>query len=109
MLSKGQGNTNGTYTQLIKALGMDHRAEEAHQFWMKKFGKDLHSVPWQLCSAMISIYYRNNMLDHLVMVSFPYNLFSVICLPCSNLDIEMARNGMLQKAGPFYFSCSLLH
>ncbi|OWM64050.1 pentatricopeptide repeat-containing protein At4g18975, chloroplastic [Punica granatum] len=66
MLSKGQGNTNGTYTQLIRALDMDHRAEEAHRFWVKKIGNDLHSVPWQLCSAMISIYYRNNMLDDLV-------------------------------------------
>nr|DAD32039.1 TPA_asm: hypothetical protein HUJ06_010890 [Nelumbo nucifera] len=66
MLSKGQGNTLGTYRQLIRALDMDHRAEEAHNFWMKKIGTDLHSVPWQLCSLMISIYYRNNMLDRLV-------------------------------------------
>lgn len=68
MLSKGQGNTNGTYAQLIRALDMDHRAEEAHQFWTKKIGKDLHSVPWQLCGTMISIYYRNNMFNDLVMV-----------------------------------------
>ncbi|KAK4799291.1 hypothetical protein SAY86_024656 [Trapa natans] len=68
MLSKGQGNTNGTYAQLIRALDMDHRAEEAHKFWVKKIGKDLHSVPWQLCSAMIAIYYRNNMLSDLVML-----------------------------------------
>lgn len=66
MLSKGQGNTMGTYKQLIRALDMDHRTEEAHSFWMKKIGNDLHSVPWQTCHLMISVYYRNNMLDHLV-------------------------------------------
>ncbi|PON92972.1 Pentatricopeptide repeat-containing protein, partial [Trema orientale] len=66
MLSKGQGTTMGTYRQLIKALDMDNRADEAHAFWEKKIGIDLHSVPWQLCKSMISIYYRNNMLENLV-------------------------------------------
>ncbi|KAJ9177851.1 hypothetical protein P3X46_013015 [Hevea brasiliensis] len=66
MLSKGQGNTMGTYGQLIQALDKDHRAEEAHVFWLKKIGTDLHSVPWQLCKCMISIYYRNNMLENLI-------------------------------------------
>ncbi|XP_059308121.1 pentatricopeptide repeat-containing protein At4g21190 [Lycium ferocissimum] len=65
MLSKGQGNTMGTYEQLIKALDMDHRAKEAHEFWNKKIGCDLHSVPWRLCSLMISVYYRNHMLEDL--------------------------------------------
>lgn len=66
MLSKGQGNTMGTYEQLIKALDMDHRAKEAHEFWNKKIGFDLHSVPWRLCSLMISVYYRNHMLEDLI-------------------------------------------
>ncbi|XP_059637454.1 pentatricopeptide repeat-containing protein At4g18975, chloroplastic [Cornus florida] len=66
MLSKGQGTTMGTYEQLIRALDMDHRAEEAHVFWVKKIGSDLHSVPWKLCDLMISVYYRNNMLENLV-------------------------------------------
>ncbi|XVF58835.1 hypothetical protein PTKIN_Ptkin07bG0097900 [Pterospermum kingtungense] len=66
MLSKGQGKTMGTYEQLIRALDMDNRAEEAHQFWVKKVSTDLHSVPWQLCTLMISVYYRNNMLENLV-------------------------------------------
>lgn len=66
MLSKGQGNTMGTYEQLIKSLDMDHRAKEAHEFWNKKIGSDLHSVPWRLCSLMISVYYRNHMLEDLV-------------------------------------------
>ncbi|XP_043702505.1 pentatricopeptide repeat-containing protein At4g18975, chloroplastic [Telopea speciosissima] len=66
ILSKGQGTTMGTYGQLICALDMDHRAEEAHKFWVKKIGNDLHSVPWQLCKLMISLYYRNNMLERLV-------------------------------------------
>ncbi|GFY93927.1 hypothetical protein Acr_09g0003730 [Actinidia rufa] len=66
MLSKGQGNTMGTYGQLIRALDMDHRAEEAHELWVKKFSSDLRSVPWPLCHLMISVYYRNNMLERLI-------------------------------------------
>ncbi|ESW29328.1 hypothetical protein PHAVU_002G061400 [Phaseolus vulgaris] len=66
MLSKGQGTTMGTYGQLIRALDMDHRVEEAQKFWEMKIGSDLHSVPWQLCHLMISVYYRNNMLEDLV-------------------------------------------
>jgi hypothetical protein len=70
MLSKGQGTTMGTYGQLIRALEMDHRAEEAHKFWEQKIGIDLHSVPWQMCRRMIAIYYRNNMQKNLVKVNF---------------------------------------
>ncbi|KAL0884457.1 hypothetical protein Bca101_008438 [Brassica carinata] len=66
ILSKGQGNTMGTYGQLIRALDMDRRAEEAQAIWRKKIGHDLHSVPWQLCLQMIRIYFRNNMLQELV-------------------------------------------
>ncbi|XP_038887984.1 pentatricopeptide repeat-containing protein At4g18975, chloroplastic isoform X1 [Benincasa hispida] len=66
MLSKGQGTTMNVYGQLIRALDMDHRAEEAHKFWVMKIGSDLHSVPWQLCRSMIAIYYRNKMLEDLV-------------------------------------------
>ncbi|VFQ77202.1 unnamed protein product [Cuscuta campestris] len=66
MLSKGQGNTRGTYGQLIRALDMDHRANEAREIWRKKIGSDLHSVPWSLCSLMISVYHRNDMLEDLV-------------------------------------------
>ncbi|KAI9380505.1 hypothetical protein POPTR_016G102800v4 [Populus trichocarpa] len=56
----------GTYAQFIRALDMDHRAKEAHEFWLTKIGRDLHSVPWKLCNRMISIYYRNNMLENLI-------------------------------------------
>ncbi|XP_061336937.1 pentatricopeptide repeat-containing protein At4g18975, chloroplastic isoform X1 [Gastrolobium bilobum] len=66
MLSKGQGTTMGTYGQLIRALDMDHRVGEAQKFWEMKIGTDLHSVPWQLCHLMISVYYRNNMLEDLI-------------------------------------------
>ncbi|KAH6769981.1 PPR containing-like protein [Perilla frutescens var. hirtella] len=66
MLSKGQGTTNGTYGQLIHALDMDHRVEEAQEIWKKKLAFDLHSVPWKLCNLMISVYYRNKMLEELV-------------------------------------------
>ncbi|KAL8224612.1 hypothetical protein R6Q59_000448 [Mikania micrantha] len=66
MLSKGQGTTMGTYGQLVRALDMDHRAEEAHEVWVKKLAFDMHSVPWQLCHQMISVYYRNNMMERAV-------------------------------------------
>ncbi|KAK6161376.1 hypothetical protein DH2020_004757 [Rehmannia glutinosa] len=66
MLSKGQGTTRGTYGQLIEALDMDHRVEEANEIWKRKLAFDLHSVPWKLCKLMISVYYRNNMLEDLV-------------------------------------------
>lgn len=66
MLSKGQGTTMGTYEQLIRALEKDGRPEEAHNIWVKKVSHDLHSVPWRVCDLMISIYYRNNMLERLV-------------------------------------------
>ncbi|MFS7921477.1 putative tetratricopeptide-like helical domain superfamily [Helianthus anomalus] len=66
MLSKGQGTTMGTYGQLVRALDNDHRAEEAHDVWVKKLGVDLHSVPWQLCHQMIGVYYRNNMMERAV-------------------------------------------
>lgn len=72
----------GTYGQLIRALDMDHRAEEAHEFWVKKIGTDLHSVPWHLCHRMISVYYRNNMLENLVKVPFPCTLFRSILASC---------------------------
>ena len=100
MLSKGQGNTIGTYQQLIHALDMDHRAEEAHNFWMKKIGNDFHSVPWQTCHVMISVYYRNNMLDHLVKVC-------LTLLPHPHLPDWM--NGLsvhLQLCFPLACSCS---
>lgn len=66
ILSKGQGNTMGTYELLILALDRDKRPEEAHNIWKRKSNYDLRSVSWKLCDLMISIYYRNNMLDRLV-------------------------------------------
>ncbi|KAL6640525.1 hypothetical protein ACP70R_008875 [Stipagrostis hirtigluma subsp. patula] len=66
MLSKGQGNTMGTYEQLVCALEKDNRAEEAHRIWHKKIAHDLQPVPWRFCHLMLGIYYRNNRLDRLV-------------------------------------------
>ncbi|EPS70788.1 hypothetical protein M569_03973, partial [Genlisea aurea] len=66
MLSKGQGTTRGTYGQLIHALDMDHRFDEADDIWKKKLGFDFHSVPWKLCDMMISVYYRNNRMEDVV-------------------------------------------
>ena len=58
---QGAGNHIGNLCALIRALDMDHRAKEAHEFWLKKIGRDLHSVPWKLCNSMISIYYRKKL------------------------------------------------
>ncbi|KAJ3684275.1 hypothetical protein LUZ61_013439 [Rhynchospora tenuis] len=66
ILSKGQGNTMGTYELLVKALEKDNRAEEAHKIWESKISHNLCSVSWPFCDLMLSIYYRNNMLDRLV-------------------------------------------
>ncbi|KAI3805552.1 hypothetical protein L1987_28037 [Smallanthus sonchifolius] len=44
----------------------NHRAEAAHEVWVKKLGADLHSVPWQLCHPMIAVYYRNNIMERVV-------------------------------------------
>ncbi|KAL4353468.1 hypothetical protein GQ457_06G020160 [Hibiscus cannabinus] len=67
---KGRGNTMRTYTLLLRALDMDDRAEEAHQFWVKKVGaeSDLHSVPWQVHRLMIVVYYRNNVPENLIKI-----------------------------------------
>ncbi|KAG4985756.1 hypothetical protein JHK86_033447 [Glycine max] len=91
MLSKGQGMTMGTYGQLIRALNIDHRVKEAQKFWEIKIGSDLHLVPWQLCHLMISVYYRNNMLQDLVKLCFP--LF-VTAEPLSRIKLgETTRKG----------------
>ncbi|KAI3704261.1 hypothetical protein L1987_74477 [Smallanthus sonchifolius] len=66
MLSKGQGVTVGTYGQLIRALDMDHRVEEAHGLWVKKLSRDAQSVPWKVCDIMILVYYRNEMWEEVV-------------------------------------------
>lgn len=92
MLSKGQGNTMGIYRQLINALDKDHRAEEAHNFWMKKIGSDFHSVPWQLCTLMISIYYRNNMPERLVKLFKGLEAF----------DRKLPQKAVVQKVADAY-------
>lgn len=76
MLSKGQATTMGTYEQLLRALERDHRAEEAHAFWEKRIGSDLHSVPWQLCTFMIYMYARNNMPERLIKLFNDLEMFN---------------------------------
>lgn len=92
MLSKGQGNTMGTYCQLIQALDMDHRAKEAHEVWKKKIGSDYHAVPWKLCKIMIAVYYRNNMLHDLV------NLFKGL----ESFDRKPPEKSIVQKVANAY-------
>ncbi|KAL4578459.1 hypothetical protein LXL04_014582 [Taraxacum kok-saghyz] len=66
MLSKGHGTTVGTYGQLIRALDMDNRVEEAKRLWSKKLGRNVDSVPWKVCGIMVSVYYRNEMWKDVV-------------------------------------------
>lgn len=66
MLSKGHGTTVGTYGQLIRALDMDERVEEAKKLWVKKLGRNVGSVPWKVCEIMVSVYYRNEMWKDVV-------------------------------------------
>ncbi|CAA6661908.1 unnamed protein product [Spirodela intermedia] len=92
MLSKGQGRTMGTYEQLIRALEKDHRAEEAHRIWLKKIGSDIHSVPWRVCDLMVSIYYRNNMLERLI------KLFKAL----ESFDRKSPSKSIVQKVADAY-------
>ncbi|CAI9113810.1 OLC1v1014491C3 [Oldenlandia corymbosa var. corymbosa] len=92
MLSKGQGTTMGTYKQLIFALDMDHRAKEAHEFWLRKIAYEFHSVPWELCKLMISVYYRNNMLEELI------NLFKEL----EAFDRKLPDKSVVQKVADAY-------
>ncbi|KAM0056311.1 putative tetratricopeptide-like helical domain superfamily [Helianthus debilis subsp. tardiflorus] len=66
MLSKGQGVTVGTYGQLIRALDMDNRVEEADRLWVKKLSREVQSIPWKVCDIIILVYYRNGMWKELV-------------------------------------------
>lgn len=92
MLSKGQGMTNGTYGQLIHALDMDNRVEEAQEIWKKKLAFDLHSVPWKLCNLVISMYYRNKMLEEVV------TLFKGL----ESFDRKPQEKSIVQKVGNAY-------
>ncbi|GJU10237.1 pentatricopeptide repeat-containing protein [Tanacetum coccineum] len=65
MLSKGQGITVGTYGQLIRALAMDNRVEEAKKLWVRKLSRDVDTVPWKVCEIIISVYHRNEMWEEL--------------------------------------------
>ncbi|KAK8277924.1 hypothetical protein V6Z11_D09G005800 [Gossypium hirsutum] len=78
MLSKGQGNTMGTYGQLLRALDMDNRADEAHQFWVKKVSADLHSVPWQLCGLMISVCFCSLAINYMHIKKLVLNIVQVV-------------------------------
>lgn len=96
----------GTYCQLIRALDMDQRADEAHKFWEKKIGIDLHSVPWQLCRQMIAIYYRNNMLENLVKVCFA--MHQVICFSERSISVSALAKPIVACFAWFRVSVLLL-
>ncbi|XP_020582837.1 pentatricopeptide repeat-containing protein At4g21190 [Phalaenopsis equestris] len=61
MLSKGQGQTMGTYYTLLNALTEDGRLEEAEELWMKLFSKYLESLPRIFFIKMISLYYSKGL------------------------------------------------
>ncbi|KAK8944440.1 Pentatricopeptide repeat-containing protein [Platanthera zijinensis] len=61
MLSKGQGQTMGTYYTLLNALAEDGRLEEAEEFWTKIFSKYLESLPRIFFIKIISLYYSKGL------------------------------------------------
>ncbi|KAI0500844.1 hypothetical protein KFK09_019061 [Dendrobium nobile] len=61
MLSKGQGQTLGTYFTLLNALAEDGRLEEAEELWTKIFSQYLESLPRIFFMKMISLYYSKGL------------------------------------------------
>lgn len=61
MLSKGQGQTMGTYYTLLNALAEDGRLEEAEELWMKIFSRYLDGLPRVFFMKMISLYYNRGL------------------------------------------------
>ncbi|PKU60750.1 pentatricopeptide repeat-containing protein At4g21190 isoform X1 [Dendrobium catenatum] len=61
MLSKGQGQTLGTYYTLLNALAEDGRLEEAEELWTKIFSQYLESLPRVFFMKMISLYYSKGL------------------------------------------------
>ncbi|KAF2312221.1 hypothetical protein GH714_028813 [Hevea brasiliensis] len=61
MLSKGQGQTMGTYFTLLNALAEDGRLDEAEELWTKLFSDNLESMPRIFFNKMIAIYYKRDM------------------------------------------------
>ncbi|KAG0498822.1 hypothetical protein HPP92_003513 [Vanilla planifolia] len=61
MLSKGQGQTMGTYYTLLNALAEDGRLEEAEEFWTKIFSRYLEGLPRIFYTKMISLYYKKGL------------------------------------------------
>ncbi|THU66887.1 hypothetical protein C4D60_Mb05t18920 [Musa balbisiana] len=108
MLSKGQGTTMGTYEQLIRALEKDNRAEEAHRIWVKKISHDLHSVPWRFCDLMLSIYYRNNMLERLVKLPFVLPPTMQLFQELEAYDRKPPSKSVVRKVGDAYEVLGLL-
>ncbi|KAL5972847.1 hypothetical protein ACLOJK_039653 [Asimina triloba] len=61
MLSKGQGQTMGTFDTLLLAFDKDGRVEEAESMWNRILKMHTRSVPKRLFSRMISLYDRHHM------------------------------------------------
>ena len=78
MLSKGQGQTFGTYELLLRAFDMDARLEDAEALWEKLISTHTRSTPKSMFSLMMNIYKRRKMPRKLLEVdsSFLLALFA---------------------------------
>ncbi|CAH9105934.1 unnamed protein product [Cuscuta epithymum] len=68
MLGKGQGATMGTYSLLLLAFDMDHRADEAVMLWNMILHTHTRSISKWLFSRIISLYDHHNMPDKIIEV-----------------------------------------
>lgn len=68
MLSKGQGQTMGTYDTLLLAFDMDGRVDEAESIWNMILESQTRSVSKRLFSRMIALYDHHHMPEKIIEV-----------------------------------------
>ncbi|CAL1390609.1 unnamed protein product [Linum trigynum] len=68
MLSKGQGDTMGTYDTLLLAFDMDGRVDEAEALWGMVLHIHQRSIPKRLFARMISLYDHHDKQNGMVEV-----------------------------------------
>lgn len=68
MLSKGQGQTMGTYDLMLQAYDMDARLEDAEALWEKLLALHTRSMPRKMFAHMMSIYKRREMSEKVLEV-----------------------------------------
>ncbi|XP_058091653.1 pentatricopeptide repeat-containing protein At4g18975, chloroplastic [Magnolia sinica] len=68
MMSKGQGQTMGTYDTLLLAFDMDGRVDEAESIWNMILQTHTRSVSKRVFSRMISLYDHHHMPEKILEV-----------------------------------------